>query len=233
MPHADFQGIETLSFDVGGTLTAIDFPRIAREVREYDIECDATQLMRAEAATRPLLSARLAKEGEGFDTFQYMFQTMLEKVGGGEAAGIAARDLAPVMRIPGSADQLWCFVLPGVREALPRLQALGLKMFVLSNSDGSVERGLKELGLAEFFEAIFDSHVVGFSKPDPRLFAHALEHTDARAESTLHIGDMYEADVCGARAAGVRPLLLDPYADWDRPDCSTLPDLLALHAALS
>ena len=77
------------------------------------------------------------------------------------------------------------------------------------------------------------AHVVGFSKPDPRLFAHALEHTDARAESTLHIGDMYEADVCGARAAGVRPLLLDPYADWDRPDCSTLPDLLALHAALS
>ena len=233
MTHADLQGIETLSFDVGGTLTAIDFPRIAREVREYGIECDATDLMRAEAATRPLLSARLAEAGEGFDTFLYMFQTMLEKVGGREAAEVAARDLAPVMRIPGSTDQLWCFVLPGVREALPRLKELGLKMIVLSNSDGSVERGLENLGLAEHFEAIFDSHLVGFTKPDPRLFAHALEQTGARAESTLHIGDMYEADVCGARAAGVRPLLLDPYADWDGPDCLTLPDLLALHAALS
>ena len=39
------------------------------------------------------------------------------------------------------------------------------------------------------------------------------------AERTLHIGDLYHADVVGARGAGVHALLLDPYDDWGAVDC--------------
>ena len=42
------------------------------------------------------------------------------------------------------------------------------------------------------------------------------------------MGDLYAADVLGARAAGVHPVLLDPFDDWEGVDCLTLPDIASL-----
>ena len=61
---------------------------------------------------------------------------------------------------------------------------------------------------------VIDSALVGYEKPDPRIFAAALERTGADPDRTLHIGDLYHADVVGARTAGIHALLLDPYGDW-------------------
>ena len=104
----------------------------------------------------------------------------------------------------------------------------GLQLAVVSNSDGSVESSLVDQGLRSHFSAIFDSHVVGFEKPDPRIFERALEVCGAKPDRTLHIGDLYAADVVGARGAGVHPLLLDPFDDWGDVDCARLPDLTSL-----
>jgi putative hydrolase of the HAD superfamily len=101
----------------------------------------------------------------------------------------------------------------------------GLQLAVVSNSDGSVESGLIDQGLRPHFCAVFDSHEVGFEKPDPRIFERALAVCGANPARTLHIGDLYAADVVGARGAGVYPLLLDPFEDWGDVDCARLPDL--------
>jgi putative hydrolase of the HAD superfamily len=69
---------------------------------------------------------------------------------------------------------------------------------------------------------------VGFEKPDPRIFTCALERTGARPDHTLHVGDLYHADVLGARAAGLHALLLDPFGDWRDLDCVSAPDLWAV-----
>ena len=130
------------------------------------------------------------------------------------------------------ADRLWRTPMPGVAEALAAMKALGLRLVVVSNADGSVERGLRGAGLADFFDAVVDSALVGFEKPDPRIFRHALEGAGAAPERTLHVGDLYHADVVGARAAGLHALLLDPFRDWPEPDCERLPDLSALAARL-
>ena len=78
-----------------------------------------------------------------------------------------------------------------------------------------------------YFEKIIDSHVVGFEKPDPRLFHHALEISGADPESTVHIGDLYHVDVIGARSAGLYAILLDPFGDWKDVDCLRFPDLIS------
>ncbi len=75
-----------------------------------------------------------------------------------------------------------------------------------------------------------DSAIVGFEKPDPRIFEHALAAIGAAPERAAHVGDLYHADVTGARAAGVHPVLLDPFGDWHAVDCERardLPDLAA------
>ena len=96
---------------------------------------------------------------------------------------------------------------------------------VVSNSDGTVERALDLYGLGELLDGVVDSRVLGFEKPDPRIFRAGLEIAGAAPAQAAHLGDLYAVDVVGARAAGVHPVLLDPYGDWLDVDCATAPDL--------
>jgi HAD superfamily hydrolase (TIGR01509 family) len=124
--------------------------------------------------------------------------------------------------------RLWSMVMPGVPEALKRLNKMGLQLVVVSNADGTVDALFHEIGLRHLFDHVIDSGVVGFEKPDPRIFRHALSKSGAKPETTLHVGDVYDVDVAGAWSAGLHALLLDPFDDWKGVDCERLPDLTAL-----
>jgi putative hydrolase of the HAD superfamily len=79
--------------------------------------------------------------------------------------------------------------------------------------------------------AIFDSTVIGVAKPDPRIFEMALDALAVPAAHAIHVGDTPGADVDGARAAGVRPVLIDPYdfhSDLDVERVSSLLDVVEL-----
>ncbi len=113
---------------------------------------------------------------------------------------------------------IWTRVIPGARDALATLRDLGLRVAVVSNADGTVEEQLRRDGICQVgpgpgveVAAILDSAVVGVAKPDPRIFRLALDALDVAAEETVHVGDTPAADVAGARAAGVEPVLVDPF----------------------
>ena len=74
----------------------------------------------------------------------------------------------------------------------------------------------------DYFEIIIDSTVEGVSKPAPAIFELALERMKISPSEAAHVGDMYGADVMGARDAGMAPVWynrsrLKPQADY-RPD---------------
>lgn len=227
--------LETIFFDVGNTLVSIDFDWVSRELEERGIACGPSALCRAEAAARPEVSAGIVglASKESQETFTFYLRVVLRQLPtardlGEERIAAVARELTPILRGPGRTQRLWSRVLPGVREALAAMSGAGLQLAVVSNSDGSVESGLIDQGLRSHFTAVFDSHVVGFEKPDPRIFERALAVCGANPARTLHIGDLYAADVVGARGAGVHPLLLDPFEDWGDVDCARLPDLTSV-----
>ena len=93
-----------------------------------------------------------------------------------------------------------------VLERLARRYRLG----VVSNFTGNLEPCLEELGLARLFAAVSDSAVVGWSKPDPRIFLGALATLSARPERAWMVGDNFEADIRGAAALGMRTCWLAP-----------------------
>ena len=227
--------LETLFLDAGNTLISIDFAIVASEFARHGVSAAPAELARAEAAARPKLSAWLAAGAsqQGEDTHFSFLSNVLDHLpagrapGGAESRRIAQEASARIYR-PGASDELWNVPLPGIADALGELRALGLRLVVVSNADGTVERGLTRAGLRGLLDVVVDSHVVGFEKPDPRIFEHALAASGARPEATLHVGDLYAADVVGARAAGVHPLLLDPHDDWPPVDCARLPDVPAL-----
>jgi FMN phosphatase YigB (HAD superfamily) len=91
---------------------------------------------------------------------------------------------------------------------------------------------LRDVSLRDYLDAVVDSAVVGYEKPDPEIFRCALRDVGADPATTLHVGDLYDADVVGARRAGLHALLLDPFGDWDGVDCDTIADVPALAAAM-
>jgi putative hydrolase of the HAD superfamily len=97
---------------------------------------------------------------------------------------------------------------PDAAPALRRLRAAGARLVVVSNWDVSLYDRLAETGLAPLLDGAIASAQAGVAKPDPRIFADALALAGVPASAALHVGDSIEADVDGARAAGIRPVLI-------------------------
>ena len=76
---------------------------------------------------------------------------------------------------------------------------------MVSNADGRVESFLRHVGITKYLDFVVDSGLVGVEKPDPRIFEIALERAQVRKDEVVHVGDVYEVDVVGARAAGIEP----------------------------
>jgi putative hydrolase of the HAD superfamily len=93
-----------------------------------------------------------------------------------------------------------------VLERLAQRYRLG----VVSNFTGNLKPCLDELGLAKLFAVMSDSTVVGWSKPDPRIFRHTLAALGAKAERAWMVGDNFEADIRAAAAVGMRTCWLAP-----------------------
>lgn len=136
--------------------------------------------------------------------------------------------MAEALRELHRADHLWTHVQEGAADAIRRVTGLGFRAGVVSNADGRVEALLRALGLADLVEFVIDSHAVGVAKPDPRIFRMGAERLGLRPEECLYVGDLYAIDVLGARAAGLMPLLLDPFdrfSEWDVERIATVADL--------
>jgi putative hydrolase of the HAD superfamily len=106
-------------------------------------------------------------------------------------------------------------VFPDVLPTLRRLRGAGLGLALVSNWSDRLPPLLQALGLASWFDVLAVSQTVGAEKPDPALFRHALESLGVAPEHAVHVGDRWENDVLGARAAGLAAWLLD--RDGTRP----------------
>jgi putative hydrolase of the HAD superfamily len=98
---------------------------------------------------------------------------------------------------------------PDTLDTLSTLQARGLLLGIVSNFDSRLFGLLDGLGLARFFAPVVISIQAGAAKPEAAIFHQALAHHDLRPDEALHVGDSYEADVVGAQAAGLTPVLVD------------------------
>jgi putative hydrolase of the HAD superfamily len=105
-------------------------------------------------------------------------------------------------------DESWR-VYDDVFPTLAALREKGVRLVVVSNWDSTLPGLLERLALASSFDAVLVSAVFGASKPSPRVFHEALRLAGVEAEEAIHVGDSFDDDVVGARAAGIRAFLLD------------------------
>ena len=151
------------------------------------------------------------------------------------ALGPAASDTPGELLTAALLDSLRFVAYPEVAGTLRDLRRAGLRLVVVSNWDVSLHERLAETGLDVLVDAAVASAEFGVAKPDPAIFAHALNLAGTGAAAAWHVGDSLEADVEGALRAGLRPVLVArggavPVAPAGVPVIASLAELAAVCA---
>ena len=208
---------DALLFDAGGVLLLPD-PTVLGPLLAYyggDPSIDAHR--RAHYAAMAAKSTAGAVEADWF-TYDMAYV---------RSVGVADNDMTEAAELLGKSRHapLWRWVIPESRAALDRLAAAGIPMGVVSNASGQIEAVLAREtcqvgdGPHVAMRVIVDSDVVGVAKPDPAIFDFALPYFEGIAPSEIaYVGDSVVMDVVGARAAGLHPILLDPFDDHPGAD---------------
>jgi HAD superfamily hydrolase (TIGR01509 family) len=220
--------LKAVIFDAGNTLIYLDHERMAVEVgAALGMPISAAALDRSVAdATRAVEGPSGVAAGRADRDRARVY---LERLFAG--AGVPADrmdEVARTLRRLHEEWHLWCRTIPGTAEALDRLRGAGLRLAVVSNSDGRVEEALTAAGIRDRFELVLDSALIGVEKPDPAIFRAALSALKVAPEEALYVGDLYEVDVVGARAAGMEAILLVPAGAGPDPECRRVESLVAL-----
>ncbi len=127
----------------------------------------------------------------------------------GDGLGAPAVGLDAGARLEVLLASLRFFAYPEVPGVLTSLRAAGLRLVVCSNWDLSLPEVLAATGLAGLVDGVVVSAVEGVAKPDPELMRRALRVAgDVDPAAAVHVGDSMAADVRGARAAGIRAVLV-------------------------
>ncbi len=101
-----------------------------------------------------------------------------------------------------------------------KLRHAGLKLGIISNFYGNIEALCREYSLWPHLNVILDSAIVGLRKPDPKLFALALERLKLPAQAVVFVGDSFERDIVPAKLLGMQTFWLVGDKDILPPDPS-------------
>lgn len=124
-------------------------------------------------------------------------------------AAVLSRELGREVSVETMMDSIRFRAFADSAPALAALRARGLALVCVSNWDVSLPDVLGRCGLDGAVDGVVSSAAAGARKPDPGIFAAAIELAGCAAAEALHVGDTPEEDVEGARAAGIPVLLLD------------------------
>ncbi len=208
--HPSLNGARACVFDAGGTLVHPDWERLAALAEAHaGRRFGADELRHAfgemlKCVNEPTPGGRVINQSGRHWTFRAMY-------GGLGLDEAACESLVGSIDAAHAERNIWCGCDPEAPRVIDELKCLGLLVAVISNTeDGRARDALEAAGLAERFDVIVDSHLVGFSKPDPAIFRHALGLLGVEPDEAVFVGDSYAHDALAARAAGMRAVLLDP-----------------------
>ncbi|CAN5884952.1 hypothetical protein BH23ACT2_BH23ACT2_29100 [soil metagenome] len=225
---------DVVLLDAGGVLVQPDPAKILGRFVAEGVEVDAELLFEAHYHGVAAID-RARAEPEVFADYHRAYATRLGLADGSAEAGAAVAALTELWATSG----LWTEALPWARAGLEAIAATGVAIVIVSNADGTVAEVWSTAGLCQVgpgpgveLAGLIDSGAVGVAKPDPAIFSLALDLVGVAPDRAVHVGDTYQYDVRGARAAGVHPVLVDPLDIRADVDCQRVADLIEVAALL-
>ncbi|MFN2386266.1 MAG: HAD family hydrolase [Thermoanaerobaculia bacterium] len=198
-------GVEAILFDAGGTLIHVDGERFCRAA---GILYRAGRFRAAEGAGISAVQEALERKPDSTDAERLpaFLDAILTALGLESPA--TRREAAGRIREEHGRSNLWSAPCEGAGEVLDALRARGYRLGLISNADGRVRGLLEAAGVAGKLDLILDSAEVGMEKPDARIFREGARRIGVDPGRCAYVGDIYEIDVAGAEAAGMRAILI-------------------------
>ena len=162
-------------------------------------------------------------DNEGMTTREHFWDSIKRRVGLRQPVEVLVADWAVDFPSLYRCDD-------GVLDSLADARERGWSLGVVTNGDADIQaRKLVAAGLDVAVDSVCISGAEGFRKPDRRLFALAAERAGAPLDSGWMIGDNPQADIAGARGAGLRTVWLSRGRIW--PIADFQPDHQVEHPA--
>jgi FMN phosphatase YigB (HAD superfamily) len=225
---------DAVLFDAGGIFIVPDPVAIGPVLGPLGGAVDTNSIVRAHyAALNALERPTFADEAPSIETLDW---TVYRRAFAASCAVPEAQLETAVAGLTGIwSPIMWRHRLEESVAALWMLYRRGVPIGVVSNASGQVEAMLRYQGICQVGEGagvpvtcVIDSAVVGIAKPDPRIFTPALAALGVDASARIaYVGDSVVNDWGGATAAGLTPLLYDPFGD--RADLGHIERLASLH----
>ena len=189
-------------FDLDGTLCA--YRRSGEEILSLAFEAVGVEPFFAIEDYYAIFDDFAADSADGDENRARCFAALAEEAGRDPEVGRAVADAYAAER--DHADVAW---LPGAREAFETLTASYPCALVTNGAPDWQGRKLRGLGIEDRFETVVYAGYDTAPKPAPEPFRIALDALDATADRAVKIGNSLDADVAGARNAGLRSVWLD------------------------
>jgi putative hydrolase of the HAD superfamily len=216
--------VEGFLFDAGGVLLLPDPTVLGPTLALYSGD---SALERHERAHYLGMAAKSEQGAEEKDWRAYDLAYVA-------AVGVPRPDREEAALVLGRTRNAWIWRYP-IASSVNALRALherGIPIGVVSNASGQIEAVLRRVKVCQVGDGegvpvrcVVDSHVIGVAKPDPAIFEPAVSVLGLPAERIAYIGDSVTMDIGGARAAGLQPILIDPYDDHPGADFDRIKDL--------
>jgi HAD superfamily hydrolase (TIGR01549 family) len=218
-------------FDLGGTLLVMRRDRILQRILENEgYSVPLREIRRAyyivERNWLKDYGTKVLTPEETDEAYSDLNGRMLKKLG-------VVRSLPEASRLARAVRSRWKEVEETIRpslypEAEPVLKRLfneGYSLAIVSNAPADTIDVVERLGLKRYTSAVVISGIVGYTKPNPEIFRIALRDVSCKPEETVHVGDIYEADVEGARNAGITGILIDREGFSSDVNCTKIASL--------
>ncbi len=205
--------IRAVLFDWGGTIVRDDALTIgapSAAVAAYlrkrlDYEVSNTEFERAFQAVLPEYKPGIT---EGAPHLSRLLGAAFTWLG----LAVGARDVDTCARVFFQEAVQGLAVYDDARALLASLRFRGYRTAVVTNAifpAALFASKVNELGLAGYIDAFVSSADVGVAKPNPGPFLRALAEINVDPRDALFVGDNAATDIAGARAAGMRAVLLE------------------------
>jgi len=209
------------------TSSSIAWQKVSEEfVNKYPVGFTAEELFKTIDATRyhfwtNLYQGKIKRDHSISETCQ-MLQGVLKLMD--------YPDLSKACEMAESFNKFYfqsLVIFKGAIETLEKIQALGIRMALITNGESQKQRTQLEcLNLERFFEIILIDTELGFSKPDSRIFKLALEKLALAPEEVWMVGDSLTNDIFGAQKLGIYSIWHDFKNQGLANNSAVVPDII-------
>jgi HAD superfamily hydrolase (TIGR01549 family) len=203
------QSARAVTFDYGQTIAELDMGFLARRALEWGARVDPGRLEAASSTAWAAYDDAKRRGESGYGAWSKFMATLLAH------AGVVSRDapgrevtkeLVDYLWSEQPRKNLWRRPIAGMAELVSDLAERRVPLAIVSNSEGHLAELLEEMHLLQYFGVVADSGKLGFEKPDRRIFDFAADGLGVAAESLVHVGDAWVADIEGALGVGAKAI---------------------------